>query len=156
VPRNAVRAWLRGAGPETSLRLATLRRDARRRLQTQVATAVSALGAGLRAEGLGARLSREALPTRAEARETLAETLRLLGECLQRPRRIDVRGSVLLELSSRLEARATGGSFLLPATPAPLLLRLAADRVHLPHDRPAEPDVVAAVLAAMARAPLYL
>ena len=150
VPRNAVRAALAAGGPELAARVAATRTAARVALGRQVAAAAASLMAGLRAEGLGARLERDAL----RPDDDLAETLRLLGECLRRPRRVDTRAAVLAELRERL-ARGTG-RLVVPAAPAPLELEIGAAQVHLPHDALAQPDPVACVLAALARGPLFL
>jgi len=159
VPRNAVRAALSAGGPELGARVAATRSAARGALGLAVAAAAAALMTGLRAEGLGARLERDRLPPDDEGDDgapdpRLAETLRLLGGCLRRPRRVDTRGVVLAELRQRLARGA--GRLVVPASPAPLELELGATHVHLPHDALAQPDPVACVLAALARGPLYL
>lgn len=159
VPRNAVRAALAAGGPELAARVAATRVAARLALGRAVAAAAAALMTGLGAEGLGARLDRDALPPEGEggdrARDQrLVETLRLLGGCLRRPRRVDTRGAVLAELRQRLARGA--GRLVVPASPAPLELELGAAHIHLPHDALAQPDPVACVLAALARGPLYL
>jgi len=163
VPRNAVRAALASGGPELAARVTAARAAARAALGRAVAEAASALMTGLRPEGLGAALDRDALtagagavgaPGGRAADERFAETLRLLGACLRLPRRVDTRGAVLAELRQRL-AR-DGGRLRLPAEPAPLELELGAAHVHLPHDALAQPDAVACVLAGLARGPLYL
>ena len=158
VPRNAVRAALQAAAPggeqDLPSRVSRLCAAARAGLSRDVAAAAAALMAGLAAEGRGSRLDRQSLPPAPEDGERLAETLRLLGECLDRPRRIDARAAVLDELRRRLAQR--GGRLLVPATPAPLELEVSAGAVHLPHDAPAHPDPVACVLAALGRGPLFL
>ena len=154
VPRNGVRAAMRAVEPALRLRLAGLRAAARAGLRRDVAAAAGALMSALAAEGRGARLDRDALPPSPGDHERLAETLRLLGQCLERPRRVDVRGSVLDELRRRLARGA--GRLALPASPSPLELEVSPAAVHLVHDAPADPDPVTGVLGALARSPLYL
>lgn len=154
VPRNGVRALLQQGGPKLSSRVAAMRRAARSELRRHVRAAAAGLMSGLRPEGLGARLDRAALAVGAESPETLAEALRLLGDCLRTPRRVDVRAVVLAELRGRLGHG--GGRLIVPAAPEPLELVVSRDGVHLPHDALAEQDASLSVLAALSRSPLYL
>lgn len=154
VPRNGVRALLQDGSPELRARVAATRRAARSGLSRHVRAAAAGLMSGLRPEGLGARLDREALPVGEESSETLAETLRLLGDCLQNPRRVDVRGVVLAELRRRLTQ--SGGRLSVPAAPVPLELAVSRGHVHLPHDALVQQDPTLSVLAALGRSPLYL
>lgn len=154
VPRNAVRAFLADGDPELGPRLEAVRRASRSRLQHNLRGATQALLDGLRAEGLGARVGREALPVGADDSERLAETLRLLGACLQLPRRLDVRATLLQQL--RLRLASGGGRLSLPATPRPLELLVSRQHVALPHDALADPEPVAAVLSAVANSPQFL
>ncbi len=182
IPRNLVRAALaRGELPRRAALLA-LRGAARTRLAARLLRAAAALADGLRAEGLGASLSLDALaaspavggapppdasvepagggPAGSASLESrdglqdLAEVLRLLGGCLARARRVDPRASVL----AAVRALVTRGSgrLDLPASPAPVTLRGSRQALRLPDESLRPGPGAARVLEALSRTSLYL
>jgi tRNA(Ile)-lysidine synthase len=157
VARNALRAWLAGCDASFLAGLDAARHAARRRLGARVLAAAAALERGLRAEGLGARVERDAFGSCDAASAPhahRAELLRLLSACLARPRRVDVRRPVLAALHAALDAGQ--GRVRIPAEPAPLDLVCSARAVHLPDERLAPGPATARVAEAVCAGSLHL
>jgi len=154
IPRNALRATLSAnRAPLTRSRLIALRGLALAALQQQVGQAAAALSEHLRPEGLGARLGREAMaPTVAFGQKL--EILRLLGGCLEQPRRLTLRGTVLESVDAGL--RRGSGRLLLPATPEPLAVECRPDGLHLPDSALTPGDPAGRVASALWSTPLFL
>ena len=158
IPRNRIRAALAHDEPVAPRRLLALRNAARARLARRLADVTAALAAGLATEGLGSRLdlspALRGMLLADSSGEDLVELLRLLGGCLRRPRRVDPRAAVLRQLAACLPRGA--GTLSLPATPAPLELRVARDALRLPHEPLREDAGDARALSALLATPLYL
>ena len=156
IPRNRVRAWLATAEQELRVGLRRVQLAARARLQSRQLAAAAAVESGLQREGLGCRVSRDALLDHlgADPDQDLAERLRLAARCLRRPRRLDTRGAVLRDLRRML--RAGSGGLRLPASPDPIDTRVSRTGLHLPHEALAEGPPAARVVAAVAAGSLYL
>jgi len=155
IPRNALRVTLSAdRAPLDRAGLSATRRRAVAALQALVGDCAARLADGLVARGDGIQVLPRAFPTAAAGQGAWAETLRLLGASLDRPRRVRVRAAVLARVQVALAAGR--GRLELPCDDGLLDARAARDGLHLPGVTLASGDPTAAVLAGLARTSLHL